>query len=374
MRILSTGDWHFNASYDEDVLASVNQIIDCARMMNIDLVVITGDVYERASDPGSRNLAAECIQAIANLSPVIVVRGNHDAPGDLTILSKISASYVINVDEEPRVHLFQSAADKKPVAIHTMPWLTKARWQAVHPGTTKEEGDKTVSQLALEFMRNNVALYREYHNILAGHLTIAGARAQNHQQMGADGVAIGIYDMREVGFDAAMLGHIHLMQTLAYPDEFYNGSVAALDYGETPEKYFSVYDTSTGKVEWVKLNTIHRQDIVARWSPEGVVIDEVDPSLLIGARVRAKLRLESGDNIDAAKKQLEEYLKKAQVLEYQINPQVVATAKVRAVEITKAQSLSEKLKQYWNATEAPDEATQKDMLDKLAELEDQCSL
>lgn len=372
MHILSTGDWHFNAGYDEDVLGSIHQILNYVNNNPVDLVAVTGDIYERASDPGSRNLAAECIRKLADRTHVLVVRGNHDAPGDLRILEKLEAKHHIVVHEVPGAIGYGEG-----IVIHTMPWLTKARWQSFHPSATQEDGDKTVSQLCLDYLRDEVALHAGCKHILVGHMTIAGAKAQNHQQMGADGITLGLYDLPEAGFYAAMLGHIHLKQVLGSDEKFfYNGSVTALDYGETPDKYFSVLDTQADSVEWVKLDTIHRQDITAEWTPTGIDVDTGDcPSgLLIGARVRANLRVAGGDNVAQAKEQLEKWLESLGVLEYKINPQVIPTSKIRAVEITKAEKLSDKLRQYWEATGYPDEATQKDMLNKLAELEDECSL
>lgn len=371
MRVLSSGDWHFNASYDEDVLDSVRQIIDYVVKNRVDLVAITGDLYERASDPGSRNLAAECITKLADETRVLIVRGNHDAPGDLRILERLKANHPITVHESPASII----ADRHGVIIHAMPWLTKARWQSLHPEATKEEGDKTVSQLVYDYLKNEVALYPSYKHILVGHMTIAGAKAQNRQQMGADGVTLGEYDLPEIGFYAAMLGHIHLRQVLGTNDRFfYNGSVAALDYGETPEKYFSILDTETGYVEWFLLDTIHRQDVNAEWAPTGTIIEPIEGCFIKGARVRVNLRVEGGDNIDVARKQIEKWVMESGALEFSINPQVIPVSKVRAVEIAKAISLSDKLKQYWEATSYPDEATLKDMIDKLAQVEDECSL
>lgn len=370
MRILSTGDWHYNAGYDQDVDDSVIQIIEYADKDRPDLIVITGDVYERASDPGSRNVAAERIQALSNIAKVLVVRGNHDAPGDLKILERIVSKNGVEVFEQP--YIYQAGAN---TLIHVLPWLTKARWQACHPSAEKAEGDRTVSQLSLEYLKNNIALYPGYIHIVAAHMSIAGARAQNHQQMGADGICWGMDDMIDAGVFAAMLGHIHLKQDLGSNLHFYNGSIAALDYGEIPDKYFSVLDTLTQEVEWIHLNTTHRQDVVASWTPIGVEIKEMPvQSHIEGARIRVNLHIEAGDNIDLAKQSVTSVFMDRGALEVKINPQVVPVSKVRAVDIAKAVKLSDKLKQYWAANETPDEETQKDMLDKLAQLEDECSL
>ena len=371
MRILSFGDLHFNCGYDEDLIKSVDQIINYVRDHPVNLIAITGDVYDRSSDPTSRNVAANKVQLLSEYADVLIVRGNHDSPGDLKILGRLETGKSIVVDEVPAIRTFGG------VVVHTLPWLTKARWQALHPEASRETGDQTVSQLVLTYLKNSIDLSEgQKQHVLIGHLTVAGAKAQNHRQMGADGITVGMYDLKEAGFYAALLGHIHLRQQVGDDEKFfYNGSIAALDYGETPTKWFSVLDTELGRVEWVKLDTIHRQDINVYWTPTGIKAeDAIHQDLLKGARVRANLRVAGGDNVDQAKAQLEEFLRQAEVLEFKINPQVVPVMKIRAIEIAKAKSMSAKLGQYWEATEYPDGATQEDMLSKLSTLEDECSL
>jgi DNA repair exonuclease SbcCD nuclease subunit len=373
LKILSFGDLHFNCGYDEDIKNSVCQIIEYVSHNYVDLVCITGDVYERASEPGSRNLAAECIQQLAEHAPIIIVKGNHDAPGDLKILSELKSKYPIEVDEIPCTREFYRNSEVS-IRIHTLPWLTKARWMTLHPEASKEEGDSTVSQMVLQHLRNVVALGSGYKHILVGHLTIAGAKCQAHQQMSADGITLGLYDLREAGVYAALLGHIHLKQEVGSPLHFYNGSIASLDYGESPDKWFSVLDTKTDKVEQVRLNTVHRQDVNATWMPHGIEIDCNQTSLLYGARVRVNLKVDGGDNLPLAKKAVEDWLKEVGALEYKINPQVITQAQVRSVEISKAESMANKLEQWWLATSRPEDSVTKDMQNKLQELEEElCS-
>ena len=371
MRILSFGDIHLNCGYDEDLIGSFRQIINRVNLGDVNLVAITGDIYDRSSDPSSRNIAADLIREMANLVPVIVIRGNHDAPGDLKILSRLSARNPIIVDETPESHVFMDIDYR--VRLLSMPWLTKARWQSLHPEASKEDGDKNVSQMVVEYIRNEVSLHPEEKIVLIGHMTVAGAKAQNHQQMGADGVTIGIYDFADSGVYAALLGHIHLKQECGGSRFFYNGSIAALDYGEDPNKYFSVLDTELDTVEWIKLNTVHRQDVNAYWGPVGIVIESegIPDSLITGARVRINLRVEGGDNVAQAKLQLETWLNSKNVLEYVIRPQVIPVGSVRSIEISKYVGMSEKLVEYWKGIGFQDDATQSEMLIKLEDLQDE---
>ena len=104
------------------------------------------------------------------------------------------------------------------------------------------------------------------------------------------------YDLPEAGLFAAILGHIHLKQEFTSPRFFYNGSIAALNYGETPDKYFSILDTRTGDVEWIKLNTIGRWQIDIDWA-QGIPKD-LDPDHLWipNSRLRINLKIADGEN------------------------------------------------------------------------------
>ena len=59
MRILHTSDWHLGRSFHgEDLLAVqaafVDHLIETVETEQVDLVVVAGDVYDRASRPSTR--------------------------------------------------------------------------------------------------------------------------------------------------------------------------------------------------------------------------------------------------------------------------------------------------------------------------------
>jgi len=375
MKILSTADWHYCCGMDEDISASLMQIEKKASEVMPNLIAIAGDVFHRSSDPDGRNPAAEHIQILADIAPVIIVRGNHDAPGDLQILSRLQAKNRIWVHEEPSTLVFKESKDHI-VAVHTMPWFTKSRWLATHPSESKEASDRSVGDLALEYIRTVVLNTPGIDaHILVGHLLINGARAQNHQPLIGQGVTLGQYDLPEAGLFAAILGHIHLKQEFTSPRFFYNGSIAALNYGETPDKYFSVLDTRTGEVEWIKLNAIGRYQIDVDWPNDGGfmrLLDD-DHSWITGSRVAINLRVADGENTEQAKAVISEYLQAFSPFQLDIRPQLIPKTELRSQDIAQASTLPDKLRSYWKATTPPDEAVQNDMIEKLSTLEEQCA-
>lgn len=369
---MSTGDLHFCAGYDEEIAASMKQIMEAAARHRVDLIAIAGDIFERHSDPAGRNIAAHWIQALANMAGVMIIKGNHDVPGDLRIFELLKSQHKIWVYEEPSTVIF-SRVEGEMVAVIAFPWLTKANWQALHPEASKEFGDHTVSQLALKWLRNEVVLHPADKHVFIGHVMINGARAQNHQKLIGEGVTFGSYDLPEAGFFAGIFGHIHLRQQFENPNFFYNGSVAALDYGEEPEKFFSILDTqkTVDAVTFIPLQVVDRYSIDAKW--ENAILDiNFHPGRVKGARVRVVLEYAEGEDLAMGERTVQEAFDGLEPLELKITPQVRPRDAVRAASLAKAQTMADKLRVLWEATGSElDQETKDDMLEKLAELEGQ---
>lgn len=374
MRIGSSSDWHLDAGMDADIEASVRQMIKIFRDEKVDLIVVPGDFFDRKSTADGRNLLRALMQELADIAPIIGCAGNHDQPGDLDIFGHLKVKYQIQIYDKPFV--LDPGRFGRDCLIYILPWFTKASWQAAHPGMTKEEGDKAVSQIGLEYLKNSLTVNRQIHpdckNILISHLMINGAKAENHQPLIGEGITFGQYDLVEAGFFAGILGHIHLKQTFANPLFFYNGSPAPLTYGENPEKYCSILDTDSGEIEWHRFKTIDRFSLELEWGKEelfGFVIREAQ-SRIAGARVRALLKIAEGYDVNLAKTETEKILKDLGALEAQVEPQVQPKELIRAVEITKAITPAAKIEAYWAANNnRPEEDVVVRMKLKLAVIE-----
>ena len=85
MRILHTSDLHVgrtlgNLSLLEDQAFALDQIADIARAENVDVVVIAGDIYDRAVAPvdAVRMFRAAVASLRATGARVAAITGNHD--------------------------------------------------------------------------------------------------------------------------------------------------------------------------------------------------------------------------------------------------------------------------------------------------------
>jgi DNA repair exonuclease SbcCD nuclease subunit len=381
MRIGSTADWHIGDGMDADIEASVLQIVKIFREQKVDYIALPGDFFDHKSAADGRNLLRMLIQEMCTVAPVVACTGNHDQPGDLNIFGHLDLKNGIILVDKPYIHWPPQDPQFEQITFHLLPWFTKATWQSHHIGASKEEGDKTVSQMALQYVKNNVILEKAKNpnvkNILISHLLVEGALAQNHQPLIGEGISFGQYDLTESGLYAGIFGHIHLGQNLDATNRFfYPGSPAAMDYGENPDKFCAILDTMTGCTEWYKLQTVDRFSIECIWPLQLSMTPEQYGEMKTrakGARVRALLQIEEGANLAHAKEELEKILLEAGALEVKIDPQVRPKELVRSVEISKAESLEEKLDVFWKATnKLPDEATVIRMKNKLSIIEQRC--
>ena len=110
MRILHTSDWHLGRSFHrEDLLghqaAYVDHLLEVVDSERVDLVVVAGDIYDRALPPvDAVRLANETFTRLArSRAKVVVTSGNHDSAQRLGFGSELidAAGVFIRTRAEP---------------------------------------------------------------------------------------------------------------------------------------------------------------------------------------------------------------------------------------------------------------------------------
>ena len=93
-------DSHFDeASRFEECQRLHAWIADDMAARGVDVVLHGGDLYERRSTPAERRAASDWLRVVADRCPVVIVRGNHDALGDLPLLAKLRTKHPIRVED-----------------------------------------------------------------------------------------------------------------------------------------------------------------------------------------------------------------------------------------------------------------------------------
>src|SRR6188472_3040112 len=132
MRILHTSDWHLGRSFHNVGMlgaqaAYVDHVLEVVAAEQVDLVVISGDVFDRALPPvDAVELADETFARLAaSRARVVVTSGNHD--------SQIRLGFNARLADAAGIHLRTRWQDvgrpllvddeHGPVAVYGLPYL-----------------------------------------------------------------------------------------------------------------------------------------------------------------------------------------------------------------------------------------------------------
>jgi exonuclease SbcD len=98
MRILHTSDWHLGKNLEgysrlEEQEQFIEEIIEIVEQNNIDMIVISGDIYDTGNPPArAEKLFYAASKKLSNggKRPILVIAGNHDHPERLTASSPLA--------------------------------------------------------------------------------------------------------------------------------------------------------------------------------------------------------------------------------------------------------------------------------------------
>lgn len=267
MRILHTSDWHLckpihRRDRTSEYRAVLDEVVAIAAREDVDLVVHSGDLFDRALPaPDALSLALEALVRLAadGRRPVVVVAGNHDSARLFEALAPVLAPLGVHLVGDLRAPAdggvldFETAGGR--ALVSTVPWVAPGRVVDF----MGDAGD-AFGTLA-DTMRGIVAAH-------AAHVTGSGAVTLLVAHFMVGGVKVrtgrGPTGMKELtlgeafavttaavnhDFSYVALGHIHAPQRVpGAPTGEYAGSLLQLDFGEAgEEKRVVVVDAEPGR-------------------------------------------------------------------------------------------------------------------------------
>ncbi|MHC6593017.1 exonuclease SbcCD subunit D [Arthrobacter sp. C152] len=251
MRLLHTSDWHLGRSFHgvgmlEAQRGFVDQLVAAVGRHHVDVVLIAGDVYDRAL-PGVDvvHLLDDALVRLTSAgAKVVLTSGNHDSAIRLGFASRLLErggvhlrTRVEELDQPLLLPLGPDAAGREAVvAIYGIPWLAP-RLTAEHLGV------ETASHF--EVTRAATALIREdigrrsgsasVHSVVLAHTFASGGISSDSERDlsigGVGAVPLDLFD----GFSYAALGHLHGRQTLSDRVR-YSGSPLAYSFSEAAHR------------------------------------------------------------------------------------------------------------------------------------------
>ncbi len=270
MRILHTSDWHIGKKigrFDrlDEYREVIDEVADAAEREQVDLVVHSGDVFDRPIPPmASLALGLEGLVRLTGggKRPAAVIAGNHDSPALFEILAEFMAARNVHLVGEIKPPdeggVLELDTPGGRAVVSCFPFLREGRafnvWTP--PGGQYKKYADRLGSIAKAYAES---AHRKAGGgavtVLAAHFLVGGAKVHGHgAPRGERALHMGeVYaaDPRAIppGPQYVALGHIHAPQRApgaAAPAE-YAGSLLELDFGEAGEqKRVVVVDVEPG--------------------------------------------------------------------------------------------------------------------------------
>ncbi len=244
VRFLHTSDWHVGRTFHgADLLAEQDAVLghlaDLVTAEAVDVVLVAGDVYDRAVP------AAEAVRvatrAMARIrragAELVITSGNHDSAARLGAFGEFAAAGGLHLRTEiDRIDDPVLLADAHgPVAIYGIPYLEPepARHALDAPGA---KGHTGVLSEAMRRVRADLANRAPgTRSVVLAHAFVNGGKGTESERPissgGVEQVSGAVFD----GADYVALGHLHGPQTLAEGLR-YSGSPVAYSFSEAAQR------------------------------------------------------------------------------------------------------------------------------------------
>src|SRR5579863_7079783 len=222
MLMLHTSDWHLGRSLHradlrEAQAAFLDHLVATVRAEQVDVVLVAGDIYDRAVPPVD---AVElCEDALLRLhaagAAIVLISGNHDSARRLGFGSRLL--------DEAGVHLRTRAsalaepvmlADRNgPVAVYAVPYLEPDAVRGELPEASG--GHAGILGHAVRRIRTDADARGVPRRVVMAHGWVTGGAASDSERDitvgGVGQVPADLFD----GFSYVALGHLHGQQTIA---------------------------------------------------------------------------------------------------------------------------------------------------------------
>jgi DNA repair protein SbcD/Mre11 len=242
MRILHTSDWHLGRSFHREGMLShqaafADHLLEVVESERVDLVVVSGDVYDRAlPQVDAVRLASETLARLAaSRARVVLTSGNHDSAHRLGFGAELmdAAGVFIRTDAARVATPILLEDEHGPVAVYGIPYLD--------PDTVREPWGLSARSHAaalgeaMRRVRDDLGRRAGARSVVLAHAFVAGAEpSESERDISVGGVAMvptSVFD----GVSYAALGHLHGRHTLTDTVR-YSGSPLAYSFSEATHR------------------------------------------------------------------------------------------------------------------------------------------
>ncbi|MCP4504085.1 MAG: exonuclease SbcCD subunit D [Deltaproteobacteria bacterium] len=261
MRILHTADWHLGRIFQgvslvEDQAYTLRSLVEHIRETQPDVVVIAGDVYDRAVPPPDAVALLDDVLSEISLGlrvPILCIAGNHDSPDRLQIWGKMLQEHGVHVVGRIERSSPISLVDEWGlVSFHLLPFA--------EPGTIKEvlrrafllKNDGDLTSLQKNFLERvgkshgtalQAHIQDEAHRIpkntraiLVAHGSVDGSAESESERSLWNKAGHAVDPQVLQPFSYTALGHHHAPQTVVEGRVRYSGSLLPYSFSEADQE------------------------------------------------------------------------------------------------------------------------------------------
>ncbi|HZD22180.1 MAG TPA: exonuclease subunit SbcD, partial [Acidimicrobiia bacterium] len=248
MKILHTSDWHVGRRIrgrdrSEEHRAVLSELVSLAGDHDVDLTVVAGDTFDTASPtPTAEEIVFRALLDLAEVTPVLVVAGNHDNPARLDAVAPVLERAGIRVVGTPRAPGDGGVIDlpNLQARVALLPFVSQRGIVRVedimasdpdqHAGQYEARMRRVIETLTAEMTTDTV-------NLLISHLTVHGALAGGGERTAhVFGYAVPA-SLFPGHLSYVALGHLHRQQKMPHSSPvWYSGSPLQLDFGEVNDQ------------------------------------------------------------------------------------------------------------------------------------------
>ena len=244
MRFIHTADWHlwrsfYNVSLIDDQAYVLNQLIDFARDSHPDVLIVAGDIYDRALPPleAVKLLDEVLCRLILDLKvSVILIGGNHDSPLRMEFASRLMETHRLYVfgSLTERLHMLDMFDEGRRITFFPLPYSEPSHTSEYFNIPRLANHEDALRQWVTYIKSNRLA---GSHMVLIHHAYVLGSEISESERPldvgGADTVSVECFD----DFDYVALGHLHRSQSIGKNGIInYSGSLLKYSFSEVEHK------------------------------------------------------------------------------------------------------------------------------------------
>lgn len=250
---LHLGKYLNQYSLMEDQEYILKQIIQRVREQDVDVVLISGDIYDRAVPPGEAvALFDDFLSELAgDQRKVCIISGNHDSPERIAFASRLIAASGVYLSPvyQGEIQPVRLEDSYGPVNIYMLPFIKPVHVRHFFP----EEEIHSYTD-AVRFAITHMNVDGRERNVLLAHQFVTGATRSDSEDIsvgGLDNVDADVFDH----FDYVALGHLHRAQNVGTNKIRYCGTPLKYSFSECKDEK-TVTIVELGNKEDIMIDTV----------------------------------------------------------------------------------------------------------------------